>query len=952
MKKTLSIVLALMMVLSTVSLAAPTMVSTVTDANEISVDATEIEKTTLASTTSEAATFKPGVNILTGTEKPLTFDDGTYSVSGLKVLDEAKNTVMTAKGDVASISVVPSPVSPQDGYVVKYDITDLPKDTSKYPRVYFDHKDSSGEYVNKMPKDGRPIYVGYNVLVHNADNLSKTATRYNWIMSTESVNTGHKYNIPRWYLSTETPVWHETKGVNIPIVDGAIPFLQMSYVSGANFTDEKMVKPIFYFDNFMYVPYYKVTYMNGTTELGYVYVLDDGEGNLLESFDPNDYDDKLTLPKTINAWSLTDGGEATHNITLNNEDIVVYGVCEPNFVPGYNMLTGTADPLTFDNLANGTHTGGELYDADGNLVLSYENGKAQTKNINVIDTPVAGETGKALEFSGYGYNASKTCYPKLKFNNYEAPNDGRPVLIKLDAFSKKLYDESTTKLTSSATAVYPLYNGGDNGVFSIKLYDYNAAPAWAHGFQKDEKSGANGLATIQFSASVTTDGLAKATTEGVDIVHHFVDNVGFYPYYKVTYMNGAQKIDSVYVLDDGKGNILSQFNPKHYGVEIPEGKFGWSLTDNGEQTNAVKLENEDIILYATDKNLAVGDTILSFEFNDEKSLEDWSFARIKDNKAAIKDGKLVFTAVIKNGSWDTSFSNEKIRFKVDDVKTVEMRVKIVDERGETPTPVDMSKYACDIHYRIDKTSGWTNNYSENKYSYYTPDEEGYYTFQWTADELAVKGWSGEMNMLRFDPHAALPMEATAYVDYIRFYGDPTEDFKPAAYAPEKREGVSLRVDSEETTGVRFMAAMSNTAREDSALTEYGWLVALAPTLSGAELTHGFTLSNGKTAYIEGKAYDTANNIDKIFNNTDEPDYTIFTAVIVGIPSDKADVEIVVRPFSRASGGAYLYGESRVTSPREVGQKFYDEWVEAGKPETGNYDYLKYQKFIDSLGITK
>ena len=879
----------------------------------------------------------PGYNILTGTKEALDFDDLT-SLDGVLNASASYGTV------VASIDN--SPVNGGTGKALKLgtitsDASAEKNRTSIYPIVKF------GAY-HALPTDGRRYLIKLKTAVTNTDSFKFADVRYGKDNSESQIGAARisKTSATNSIDSYMSHYFTDDKSTK----DIAEIFFTVEF--SKTFTEKTVLNTELWLDDISYIPYYKVTYMNGDRQIGEpVWVLDDGNGNILDSFNPVDYF-KGEYPAGTNAWSLKKDGKPTHNITLNNEDIVVYAVHERNFTPGINILTGTEEPMTFDELENKTHTGGKLYDADGNLVLSYENGKAQTKNINVIDTPVAGETGKALEFSGYGYNASKTCYPKLKFNNYEAPNDGRPVLIKLDAFSKKLYDESTTELTSSATAVYPLYNGGGNGVFSIKLYDYNAAPAWVHGFHKDETSGANGLATIQFSASVTADGLAKATEEGVDIVHNFVDNVGFYPYYKVTYMNGTQVIDSVYVLDDGKGNILSHFIPNNYGVEIPEGKFGWSLTDNGKPTNAVQLENEDIILYATNKFSAVGDTILSFEFNDEKSLEDWSFARIKGGKAAIKDGKLVFTAVndVNDGSWDTSMSNQKIRFTVDDVETVEMRLKIVDETGETPAVVDMSNYKCDIHYRLDVTSGWTNNYTGKKYSAFTPDEEGYYTLTWTADELAVTDWDGEMNVLRFDPHDNLPMEATAYVDYIRFYGDPTEDFKPAAYAPEKREGVSLRVDSEETTGVRFMAAMSNTAREDSALTEYGWLVALAPTLSGAELTHGFESSNGKQSYVEGIAYDTAKNIDKIFDNSSEPGYTIFTALIVGIPSDKADIEVVIRPFSRASGGAYLYGESRVISPRAVGQKIYDDYMAKGCPE--GHDYVTYQAFIDSLGITK
>lgn len=527
----------------------------------------------------------PGYNILTGTEKPLTFDDGTYSVSDLKVLDEAENTVMTAK-DVASISVVPSPVSEQDGYVVKCDITDLPKGTSKYPKVYFDHKDSSGKYVNKMPDDDRPIYVGYNVLVHNADNLSTTATRYNWIMSTGSVHTGHKYNIPKWYLSTETPVWHETKGVNIPIVGGAIPFLQMSYVSGADFTDE-MVKPIFYFDNFMYVPYYKVTYMNGTTKLGTAYVLDDGNGNLLESFDPSLYDDEITMPEGKNAWSLTNGGKATHNVALNNEDVVLYATYERTFTPGINILTKTSEALNFDSSAYAV-SGSNIY-VGGVKKFSVSGGSA-----SIVASPVVGETeNKALKFKVNSIAANGSSYPQLVNFVGTLPDEaGRPVFV-----GAKLLVGNADNLSTAIDARSMRVGADDyttnyaSGVYEpITTFTPENAPAdWFHYGIMDKVS------TTKLPRFVMTFKTSAAGTASPEL---YVDDILMVPYYNVTFMNGDTKIGEAWVLDDGKGNILDSFNPAEQGVELPEGKNIWSLKDGGEAVTQVALEYKDIVLYA------------------------------------------------------------------------------------------------------------------------------------------------------------------------------------------------------------------------------------------------------------------------------------------------------------------------------------------------------------------
>ena len=140
--------------------------------------------------------------------------------------------------------------------------------------------------------------------------------------------------------------------------------------------------------------------------------------------------------------------------------------------------------------------------------------------------------------------------------------------------------------------------------------------------------------------------------------------------------------------------------------------------------------------------------------------------------------------------------------------------------------------------------------------------------------------------------------------------------------------------------------MKNSAREYEYLTEYGWIVALADTLGGEELTHNFKSTNGKKSYATGKAY-LKGSFDKIYETEDQ--YTVFTAVIVGVPAEQANKYLVIRPYSLI-GDAYVYGETRTVSPRDVAQKIYDKWVEEGKPD--NHDYVKYQEYIDSLGITK
>lgn len=630
-----------------------------------------------------------------------------------------------------------------------------------------------------------------------------------------------------------------------------------------------------------------------------------------------------------------------------------------NFKPGVNMLTGTKASLDFDNLEIGSVTDGTLEDASGKRVLVYDNGVTTT--LNVVETDAFG--GKAAMLSDYNHT-SKYIYPYLNFTSYPAPDDGRPVLVTFDAYIKKFYDETQTALTGGTKEVFVNFRGTGAGKETVKIdvFAVTAEPEWTSVYVKDEKSGKNGIASIQFNAALTDAGLAKYNSEKKDIMRHYIDNIGYYPYYKVTYMNGGTEVASVYVLDekDADGNItgiLKSFNPEEQGVAFPEGKNAWAHAEDGEKVTKVALNNKDIVLYAIKEDVApeIKDELLfSFEFNNNASDNLWWIASGVSpdgtkNRGKSIDGKFVFDATkTSSGSWDTKMSVENKNYGLDTSKIsrVEVRAKILDENGNPQTL--LSNTGCDFYFAT-TTSSTLRGDTSLKYVNLTPDAEGYYTFVWTAEMFESKTWTGEINSLRFDPHGNVG--GTVYMDYIRFYGYK-DNFAPTTVAPEKREGFGLRVDSTDKTGVRFRAAVSNDLRARTDLVEYGWIVALADTLGDEELTHEFKSSNGKLSYVEGKSYGTVdgNKIDKIYEI--EESYTVFTAVVTGVPVEYADKYIVVRPYTVISG-AYSYGNSIVTSPKEVGQKFYDKWVAAGCPEGDmNYDYVKYQEYIDTLGIKK
>ena len=309
----------------------------------------------------ETYAFLPGYNILTGTKEALDFDDLT-SLDGVLNASASYGTV------VASIDN--SPVNGGTGKALKLgtitsDASAEKNRTSIYPIVKF------GAY-HALPTDGRRYLIKLKTAVTNTDSFKFADVRYGKDNSESQIGAARisKTSATNSIDSYMSHYFTDDKSTK----DIAEIFFTVEF--SKTFTEKTVLNTELWLDDISYIPYYKVTYMNGDTKLGEAWVLDDGAGNLLTSFDPSDYDDEITFPAGTNAWSLKKDGKPTHNITLNNEDIVVYAVHERNFTPGINILTGTEEALNFNNMQDVTVTDGILKDAEGNLVLTYDKNAA------------------------------------------------------------------------------------------------------------------------------------------------------------------------------------------------------------------------------------------------------------------------------------------------------------------------------------------------------------------------------------------------------------------------------------------------------------------------------------------------------------------------------------------------------------------------------------------------
>ena len=922
--------------------------------------------------------FAPGRNILTNTEKALDFEEA-FAVSDHAFAIVSQNGVKRFELSTGKGAIVDSPVAGDSGKVLKWNGFTA-TESGVYPIARY--------FVGQLPEDGRPIFVGASAVVMNGDDLGTKADTASFRVGANSATSvyaaGSNTKIDV-YTSSQVPTKWFKYGIKDATSTTALPCFVLTFKAKAGVT----ATPDLYLDNIYMTPYYKVTFMNGDTVLSEEWVLDDGAGNILDVFEPTRVF-KGTYPEGTNAWSLTKGGEAVEVVALENKDIVVYATYAANFKPGVNLLTGTEDAFDFSTGRVSDNNLGYLT-ATGKSVINV---KQYANLLELVDSPVGTAGDKSIKVSDFMFYGkpeatSASSYPTIT-SPIALPQDGRPVFASVNA----VYTNAD-KITR--TQVRYGLNGGnssfvaDGGLTYINVNSYPSTATqkeWSKLFVKDDKSTTNLTAfvfnftmdvnyldnTLNSNGENTNNWTVKADVLSPEL---YIDDVMYVPYYKVTYMDGDEVISTAWVLDDGNGNILTEFDPcETFTGTYPEGTNSWSLTKDGEEATSIALENKDIVVYAihVDKAPETKDNIVwAIEYDNEFDLTKTNSAHsyARSGYVAIENGNLVVAAneptLNEDGSikgWDSLIGFPEFDINCSAVKKLEVRFKLTDVAeikktedgkfvyddasyvGTTPLTQAQLKdlyveffYTTDT-YRPQASYHGTYNSGRSNFSGLVPDEEGYYTV--TYDTSGFNGWDTTITALRFDI-PSLP--CTIYVDYFRMYGDE-ENFAPAASAPEKREGYSLRVDNPETTGIRLRAAINNRVREDKNLSEYGWIVALADTLGGEELTHNFESISGKKSYVTGKAY-LKGSFDKIYETEDQ--YTVFTAVIVGVPAEQANKYLVIRPYSLI-GDAYVYGETRTVSPREVAQKIYDKWVEEGKPD--NHDYVKYQEYIDSLGITK
>ena len=440
----LCIVLSLLLMLSGVSFAAPVL-RPVETADEMTLTVDE-SMTSLA-----AKGIKPGLNMLSQTADPWSFEgdmtDITGIVSGYKsvavVANPLKDSVnssesvlnLVAEGTYPSVSfTLPQKFEPDRlvyvsyKYYKAYEAADA--ETPKIDGVLWTMKNGSS-FIADTKKD------------FLADGTWRSSSKL--IDFTQAGQAGNESNKNTDALSTIS--------------------LQAKWLENAG-------KTLFYFDDLFYVPSYKLSYFanDGTdTVVQSAYFLLDESGEILTTYAP---DLSVKAPDRygyiFKGWSLNasaTAADAPASIELQNEDINLYAVWEKDeTVP---------EPTTYkwdfeDNTTQGWQTNNTGYS------LSVNNGIAlvDTNAYDKVGTPYLSHTKVSLDTKAHRYFVIKArsldtvAELKIYFNTTTYPQASEQATVKIpiqpnaQTFNEYYIDMSTNPYwTGNCTCGIDQFNG-------------------------------------------------------------------------------------------------------------------------------------------------------------------------------------------------------------------------------------------------------------------------------------------------------------------------------------------------------------------------------------------------------------------------------------------------------------------------------------------------------------
>lgn len=301
MKRILSVLLAVLMVLSTTVMAAPAPASTyesVQDSTDDGSNATgELEA---------VKTVKTGINMLTGTTAPLTGE--TTTNDALKAL--------TSPNNGATLAVSDDPLNTH-GKVIEWH---FPAPLGgNYPSMDF----AFGGKLNELVGHTYVLFAfDYSKVVNGITETNYTPNVSFWIMN----STTDSGDIARSVEAVHNAGWKHFSEI-IDMTNGGATSTKepTSFKFEAEIRSTNTIPTSIYLDNLLVVPAYKFTFLSedGSEVLATKYAALDESGNVITSYKP---EAGIYGSSYVPSWSLTKGGEAVESIDITKDSYTLYAI--------------------------------------------------------------------------------------------------------------------------------------------------------------------------------------------------------------------------------------------------------------------------------------------------------------------------------------------------------------------------------------------------------------------------------------------------------------------------------------------------------------------------------------------------------------------------------------------------------------------------------------------------
>lgn len=604
MKKVLSIVLSLAMILSTVAFAAP-----VIRFDEVE-SATEADVNVSETATLAAVEVKPGINFFTGTSELATFDNdaekNNFSIgaeNGKYASFEKTNLNDGTYNNVLSFYRAGYTEAKNNWCGIQFANTKF--DGVRKYRFILDYQFSIPTY----PSGTGGYWGGFTSIT--VDNGHKT------ISGSAAVNNWQKWDMEIVPKSNYTPSFRFWVGVG-----------------GDTGTCDDLHT---YIDNVAVIPYYMATYHHndGTDATTVKQFLYGADGKIMTTYAPDASVAPARDGYKLKGWATSAGStELVNSVVLANEDIELYAVWEldtslrKTVKPGLNMVGAKTTAWTFEE-ADGMNNK-DFFTAGGGVV------------VNPLSDDV---NGSALV---YGNSYTSASFPDVTFALPSEMDGNRPIYVSFKYY--KDYTPSADEEGSLAENLWVMKNGGTykaadiNGFFPnvgwkkfSGLVNFNAA------YNAGNKSEINKdpIKSIIIKTKINANPGAE---------NQYFDDIMYIPSYKLTFVanDGTDAQTDKYVLLDADGNLLTSYafteeddldNKYRYTF------LGWSTDkDATEPIESITLANEDVTLYGVwdiDETLPESAELV-WDFETAES-QTWSARRFN---TTYKNGMMVLDSSV------------------------------------------------------------------------------------------------------------------------------------------------------------------------------------------------------------------------------------------------------------------------------------------------------------------